>query len=136
MKLHLNNRPECLLVHSCVLGRPEHAADDAQRARRYHIKIAGDWYRQSLILTPRAVELWDVDEVSALSVPHFERLAGLGAEVVILGTGTRAALVQGALTRPLMRQRIGLEVMDTGAACRTYNILAGDGRKAVAALIA
>lgn len=134
------------MVHSCVLGQPEHAADDAQRhaqhaenrhhARRYHIKIAGDWYRRSLILTPQAVELWDVDEVSALSVPHFERLAGLGAEVVILGTGARAARVQGALTGPLMRRRIGLEVMDTGAACRTYNIVAGDGRKAVAALIA
>lgn len=132
------------MVHSCVLGQPEHAADDAprhaqqaeNRARRYQIKIAGDWYRQSLILTPQAVELWDVDEVSALSVAHFERLAGLGAEVVILGTGTRAAFVQGALTGPLMRRRIGLEVMDTGAACRTYNILAGDGRKAAAALIA
>lgn len=129
-------------MHSCVLGQPEQAADDAQpagnrrRARRYHIKIAGDWYRRSLILTPQAVELWDVDEVSALTASHFERLAGLGAEVVILGTGTRAARVQGALTRPLMRRRIGLEVMDTGAACRTYNIVAGDGRKAVAALIA
>lgn len=122
-------------MHSCVLGQPEHA-ENRDRARRYRIKIAGDWYRQSLILTPQAVELWDVDAVSALSVSHFERLAGLGAEVVILGTGARAALVQSALTGPLMHRRIGLEVMDTGAACRTYNILAGDGRKAAAALIA
>lgn len=110
--------------------------DAAQgRNQRYRIKIADIWYKQSLILTPRAVKLWDVEAVSALRMAHFQQLADLGAEVVILGAGKRAVFPHGALTRPLMRKRIGLEVMDTGAACRTYNILAGDGRVAVAALI-
>ena len=141
MKLHLNNRPDSLLVHSCVLGRAGNCAGrdikgGAENSdERYRIKIAGIWYEQSVILTPQAVELWDVDDVSAMNITHFQRLAELDAEVVIFGTGKRAVFPHGALTRPLMHKRIGLEVMDTSAACRTYNILAGDGRVVVAALI-
>ena len=146
MKLHLNNRPDSLLVHSCVLGRAGNCAGQVIKSdvtksgaensdERYRIKIAGIWYEQSVILTPQSVELWDVDDVSAMNIAHFQRLAELDAEVVIFGAGKRAVFPHGALTRPLMHKRIGLEVMDTAAACRTYNILAGDGRVVVAALI-
>ena len=124
MKLHLNDRPDCLLIHSCVLHHDRH-----------RIRIAGTAYEQSLILTPQAVELWDVNDVSALTAEHFQHLANLGAEVVILGTGAHTTFPPPPLTRPLIQNRIGLEPMPTPAACRTYNILASDGRKAVAALI-
>ncbi len=133
MKLELNHRPDSLLIHSWAL---DPLKDGAQSDReRYRIRIADTWYRQSLILTPQAVKLWDVKDLSALQTSHFEQLAELGAEVVIIGTGTRTVFPDAALTGPLMRRRIGLEVMDTAAACRTYNILAADGRDAVAALI-
>ncbi len=152
MKLHLNRQPDTLLIHSWAFG-PEQ--DSEQRSDndapngdngapnddndRYRIRIADTWYRQSLILTSRSVKLWAVADVSALELHHFEQLAELGAEldaeVIILGAGKRTVFPRPAVTRPLMRRRIGLEVMDTAAACRTYNILAGDGRVAVAALI-
>ena len=143
MKLHLNRQPDTLLIHSWAFG-PEQGSDndapnDDNSDKRYRIRIADTWYRQSLILTSRSVKLWAVADVSALELNHFEQLAELGAEldaeVIILGTGKRAVFPRPALTRPLMRRHIGLEVMDTTAACRTYNILAGDGRVAVAALI-
>lgn len=130
MKLHLNPQPDCLLIHSCVRGAGDGSGE------RHRIRIAADWYEESVIVTPQTVELWDVAAADALTDAHFERLAGLGAEVVILGAGARAVFPPPAVTRPLMARRIGLEVMDTAAACRTYNILAGDGRNPVAALIA
>jgi uncharacterized protein len=54
---------------------------------------------------------------------------------VILGTGVKLRFPSPSLTRALVEANIGLEVMDTGAACRTYNILMGDGRRVVAALL-
>jgi uncharacterized protein len=62
-------------------------------------------------------------------------LAELRPEVVILGTGVKLRFPPPSLTRALVEANIGLEVMDTGAACRTYNILMGDGRRVVAALL-
>ena len=63
------------------------------------------------------------------------QLATLEAELVILGSGTRNRFPPPAWLAPLMARRLGLETMDTAAACRTYNILAGEGRNVVAALI-
>ncbi|MGI9311409.1 MAG: Mth938-like domain-containing protein [bacterium] len=128
MQLQLQRRGDSLLIHSCIP-----APADGGRCR---IRIADDWYEQSLILTPQAVALWEVEHADSLTEAHFQRLAELDAEVVILGLGRHAAVVHAALARPLMRRRIGLETMDTAAACRTYNILASDGRRAAAALIA
>ena len=54
---------------------------------------------------------------------------------MLLGSGTRLRFVAPALLRPLIEQRIGVETMDTPAACRTFNILAGEGRRVVAALL-
>ena len=142
MKLHLNNRPDLVLVHSCVVDRDEsNTASDAHESHageghaRYRIRIAENWYKQSLILTSRSVDLWDIDNVSDLSTAHFQRLADLKAEVVILGTGKCIVFPHSAIIQPLMQKHIGLEVMDTGAACRTYNILADDGRRVVACLL-
>jgi len=87
-------------------------------------------------LRPDSVQSWAVDSAADLTAAHFAKLAASGAEVVILGTGARAVFPHASLTQALMTRRIGLEVMDTPAACRTYNILAADGRPVVAGLIA
>jgi uncharacterized protein len=55
--------------------------------------------------------------------------------LIIFGSGKRIRFPQPAWLQPLMSKRMGLETMDTGAACRTYNILAGEGRRVVVALI-
>ena len=137
MKLHLNKSRDVLLIHSCIRtdDSPHTPDENGKSNKHYKIRIGDKWYRQSVILTPHSVKLWDVAEVSQLSEADFSHFAELDAEVIILGGGARAVFPDPAMTRPLMQKQIGLEVMDTGAACRTYNSLVGDGRLAAAALI-
>ena len=70
-----------------------------------------------------------------LTEEHFTQLAATQPELVIFGSGTRLRFAPPALMRALMQKRIGIETMDTLAACRTYNILAGEGRQVIAALL-
>ena len=81
------------------------------------------------------VTAWTTTSFEELQAHHFERLLALRPEVVIFGSGARLRFAPPALLRPLMEQRIGVETMDTGAACRTYNVLASEGRSVVAALL-
>ncbi len=78
---------------------------------------------------------WDVRCFDELGAAHFAQLAGLDAELVIFGSGARIRFPQAAWLAPLMAQRTGVETMDTAAACRTYNILLGEGRSVVAGLL-
>lgn len=78
---------------------------------------------------------WDCAGFEQLSAAHFTRIAELKPELVIFGSGERLRFPPPAFLRDLMDQRIGVETMDTLAACRTYNILAGEGRHVVAALL-
>jgi uncharacterized protein len=78
---------------------------------------------------------WDCKSFDQLSADHFALLANLKPELVIFGSGKRLRFPPPSFLRALMAQRIGLETMDTLAACRTYNILAGEGRHVIAALL-
>ncbi|MDQ3273101.1 MAG: Mth938-like domain-containing protein [Pseudomonadota bacterium] len=78
---------------------------------------------------------WVCDSFEDLTEAHFARLVESGPELVIFGSGARLRFPPPALLRALMAARIGIETMDTIAACRTYNILAGEGRKVLAALL-
>lgn len=78
---------------------------------------------------------WPVNTWEELSPEHFTQLAASGPELVIFGSGTRLRFAPAPLIRGLIEQGIGVETMDTPAACRTYNILAGEGRKVIAALL-
>jgi uncharacterized protein len=78
---------------------------------------------------------WDCSRYDQLGAEHFAQLAALGAELIIFGSGARIRFPQAAWLQPLMAQRTGVETMDTPAACRTYNILASEGRHVVAALL-
>lgn len=93
-------------------------------------------YGHAVLLTPAdAVTPWEVGGFEALAPAHFEAVLALAPEVVLLGTGTRQRFPHPRLTEALARVRIGVEVMDTPAACRTYNILMSEGRRVVAALM-
>ena len=78
---------------------------------------------------------WDCANFSKLTSAHFARLADLSVELVIFGSGAQLRFIQPAWVSPLMQGGIGMETMDTFAACRTFNILAGEGRKVAAALV-
>ena len=78
---------------------------------------------------------WNCDGFEKLGPSHFEKLIDLGAELVIFGSGSSIRFPHPQWLQRLYEQRIGVETMDTHAACRTYNFLAGEGRKVVAALL-
>jgi uncharacterized protein len=78
---------------------------------------------------------WAPSTVEQLEPRHFEAVLDLKPELVIFGSGPRIRFVSPALLRALIERRIGVETMDTAAACRTYNVLVAEGRSAVAALL-
>lgn len=93
-------------------------------------------YRASLIVLPdRLVGDWPPQAFTDLRREHFEIVAALKPELVVLGTGARPRFPAPALIVPLIEAHIGLEVMGTAAACRTYNILVSEGRNVAGALL-
>jgi uncharacterized protein len=94
------------------------------------------WRGGVLIPWQGEVQTWAEGGFDALAAGHFEQLAALQPELVILGTGARQRFVHPKLTRVLLEQGIGAECMDNPAACRTYNVLVGEGRKVIVALLA
>lgn len=100
------------------------------------ITVNGQPWRESLLLPARgAVASWSCERFADLASSHFEAIAALEPELVIFGSGARLRFAKPELLRPLIEQRIGVETMDTAAACRTYNILVAEGRNVVAALL-
>ena len=90
----------------------------------------------SIVIGSRGEKInWNCACFEDLTEAHFDLLAETRPELVIFGSGTRLRFPPPALLRLLMQKRIGLETMDTLAACRTYNILAGEGRQVIAALL-
>lgn len=117
MKLHLNTAPNLLLVRGYAAGR---------------VTIGEQVYTRSLLLSPqRIITDWRPASVNELTMEDLQQVEQLQPEIILLGTGAR-------LVFPPLRPsdgRLGFEVMDTAAACRTYNILAGEGRNVTAALL-
>lgn len=91
--------------------------------------------RNLVVLRDQLVTDWQPAGFDDLTAEHFARLAELQPEIVLLGTGGSLRFPRPELTRALIEARIGLEVMDIRAACRTYNFLAAEERKIAAALL-
>jgi len=88
-----------------------------------------------VVMADRPVSTWDAAAFDALAVAHFERIAAMGPELVLFGSGARLRFPHPRLLAPLHARGIGVETMDVQAACRTYNILVAEGRRAAAALV-
>jgi uncharacterized protein len=109
----------------------------------YHIAEQQGWvainkqrYTHSLIvLSNRIITDWQVTDFASLTAQHFEKIAELAPEVVLLGTGEKHQFIHPRLSHALTDAGIGVECMDTAAACRTYNILMAEGRHVAAALL-
>jgi uncharacterized protein len=102
---------------------------------RGRLRIADRWLEGHIIVAPdRIVETWQVDSPSTLEVAHLEPAVALQPEIILLGTGDALALPDLDLMAALAERAIGLEIMSTPAACRTFNVLAGEHRRVVAAL--
>jgi uncharacterized protein len=100
------------------------------------IEINAVRHEGALLVQPEAEVLpWSPESFETLCEADFERILAQGPDVVLLGTGARQRFVHPRITMPLAARRIGIECMDTAAACRTYNILMTEGRKVLAALL-
>jgi uncharacterized protein len=99
------------------------------------ITVSGTLYRSSILLLPEEVRDWDCAHVDELDGASLAPAVEYAPEILLLGSGSSLRFPDAALTRNLARQGIGLEVMDTRAACRTFNILTAEERRVVAALI-
>lgn len=101
------------------------------------ILIKNTPYPGSLIVSPdRILDRWEPRQVSDLTLAHIRSLIDLSPEIVLLGTGKRLQFPAPEILAALHHIHIGVEVMDTAAACRAYNFIAGEGRRVIAALIA
>ena len=100
-----------------------------------HVVVSGIRHEASLIVFPDEVVTGWAESFENLNVVHFDALAIRAPEIVLLGSGPRLRFPSPGLYASLLKARIGVEVMDTTAACRTYNILAAEGRRVAAALI-
>jgi len=106
------------------------------RLEKHRIWVNATAHEQSVLVPWRGeVQPWPPNAPGKLQAAHFEQLLSLKPELVIFGSGERLRFVSPALSRALVEHGIGMETMDTAAACRTYNVLATEGRSVVAALL-
>ena len=101
-----------------------------------YVSVNGVRHNCNLTVLPgRLIPAWTQADFDSLTVADFELLAGLDAEIILLGTGNKLRFPRPELMQPLIKAQKGLEVMDLQAACRTYNMLATDGRKVAVGLL-
>ena len=100
------------------------------------VGVNGEKITHSVIVSSGGQRIdWPAASFDDLGPEQFAQLAQLDAEVVIFGSGSRLRFPKAAWLQPLLARRIGIETMDTAAACRTYNILAQEGRSVAVALL-
>ena len=100
------------------------------------IRVGPHVIRRSVILSPKQIIFdWPVSSISNLSIEDLAPALKLEPEIVLLGTGMRLAFPAGEIQAGILSRGVGFEVMDTAAACRTFNILLAEDRSVVAALI-
>lgn len=100
------------------------------------IRINEDTYRSPVLVTPqRVVGPWKIETLSGLTPSQLQPILDEQPELVLLGTGPRQVFLPPELMMVFHRAGIGIEVMDTRAACRTFNVLVMEERKVLAALL-
>ena len=121
MKLHLDKLGETKLFTA-------HGAD--------YVMVNGERYNQSIVVMAEMVHGdWVVTDFDSLNAAHFDYFVALKPDVLLLGTGARQRFPHPRLYRSLTDAGIGVECMDTPAACRTYNILVAEDRRVIAAIL-
>ena len=99
------------------------------------VLVNGERHESNMIVLPGRLQRWEVAGFDALGEGDFQVFLEMDLEILLLGTGPKQRFPDSRLTRALVRRRIGVEVMDLQAACRTYNILMAEERRVAAALL-
>ena len=135
MKFNLENTDRYTVISyqpgeiTVLLGMTAATADERPQAQKQTLK-------NSFILAPdRLITDWPVPSMDALNSQHLETILGLQPELVLIGSGATHRFPEVSLLAPLLHAQIGYEVMDSQAACRTYNLLRGEGRRVVAGIL-
>ena len=101
-----------------------------------NITVNDTTYTSSLVIMPEhLIHDWAPRHIEELTTEHLMSIRHLNPEVVLIGSGEKLKFPAREILNYFMDSKIGVEVMDTGAACRTYNILMSEGRSVAAALI-
>jgi len=100
-----------------------------------YVQVNATRHENSIAVDISSVTPWEVADIRNLTPSNLTTIAAAKPEIVIIGTGKSFVFPHPVNLRPLIDARIGYEVMDTAAACRTYNILLGEGRNVMAALV-
>ena len=99
------------------------------------IRVSGETYAHAIALTPeQLIPNWQPKAIEDLSIDDLDALLSGNPELIVIGTGTNNLFPPRELVFAFARRGIGLEVMDTAAAARTFNVLAGEGRRIAAVL--
>ena len=106
-----------------------------QHNDQFQFKIGEKLVDYPVILHPEGVIPWELENPPQIQQQDLLPLLGLGVELVILGTGKSQIFPEFSVTSPILKANLGLEIMDSPAACRTYNLLLGDDRKVAVALL-
>jgi uncharacterized protein len=93
-------------------------------------RIGNAHYGMHVLVTPTATFPWNGD----FTLEALAAVADIGCELLLIGTGARHELIAPELRTALKSKGLAVDTMDTGAACRTFNILLGEGRRAAVAL--
>ncbi len=121
MKLTLDADPRVNLIRSYSPGE---------------IRVGEQVVSHSCIVTADAIDAqWPPRSVDELTEEHLEAIFALTPQLVLLGTGATQRFPSAAIRSAFAQRRIGFEVMDLGAACRTFNLLVQEGRRVAAALL-
>jgi uncharacterized protein len=121
LKLHLSNLGDTILFTA-------HGTD--------YVMVNGERHDRSIVVLSKEVHCdWVVASFDELTEMHFSYFLALKPDVLLLGTGTKQRFPHPRLYRALTDAGIGVECMDTPAACRTYNILVAEDRRVIAAII-
>jgi uncharacterized protein len=101
-----------------------------------YVAVNNTQYRHPVVVaTGREVVPWEAASFETLTAEHLRGLVDLGCDIILVGTGATHRFPAPEVLRPLAAAGVGIEVMDTRAACRTYNILTAEGRQVVAAVL-
>ncbi len=101
-----------------------------------YVAINSQRYEHAVIVAPDAVHAaWDDIRFDTLTASHLQAVLALEPEIVVLGTGNTQRFLRPPLMREFAAVNVGVEIMDTRAACRTYNILMTEGRNVIAAIL-
>ena len=92
-------------------------------------------FSSAIVMPDRLIRNWEVSKPAHLELAHLGEILDWKPEIILLGTGNTLQFPSGELIATVTRKRIGLEVMDTGSACRTYNILSSEDRRVAAAIM-